>query len=244
MKEWITGRNPVYEVLAAGKRDIFQLKIASGAKVEGKLAEIIALAKKRKITPVMVQRFELDRLDENHQGVAAEVSGYSYCDLTDIEQKAEAAQEQLFILVLDTLQNPQNLGTLIRTAEAAGVHGIIIPLAHTVAVTPAVVHSSVGATEHMLICQMNLSQAFDELHDRGTWIVGLEGGPEATPIDVNKLTGNLAIVVGSEGEGLRKLTRQKCDELSALPMKGKIESLNAAVAGSIVIYLSRLQRDK
>ena len=122
------------------------------------------------------------------------------------------------------------------------MHGIVIPTARSAGVTPAVVHASVGATEHIPIVQMNLSQAMKLMHDAGGWIVGLEGGPEATDIDPKRLGGKLGIVVGSEGEGLRRLTRQDCDELARLPMIGKIESLNAAVAGSIVIYLSVLNR--
>ena len=238
MKEWITGRNAVYEVLIARRRDVFRLQIALGADVKFKLAEIVELAKKRKIEPVFVNRKQLDLLDENHQGVALEVSSYPYAELSDIVDQASEKNEPLFLLLLDIIQNPQNLGTLIRSAEAAGMHGIVIPLARSAGVTPAVVHASVGATEHMLVTQMNLAQAISELHDRDVWVIGLEGGSEAKMVDQKKLGGRLAIVVGSEGEGLRQLTRKQCDELIRLPMKGKIESLNAAVAGSIMIYLS------
>ncbi len=241
MKEWITGRNAVYEVLIARRRDVFRLQIAVGADVKDKLAEIIGLAQKRKLEPVFVNRKQLDLLDENHQGVALEVSSYPYTELSDIFNRASGRNEPLFILLLDIIQNPQNLGTLIRSAEAAGMHGIVIPLARSAGVTPAVVHASVGATEHMLIAQMNLSQAISELHDRDVWVIGLEGSSEAKMVEPEKLGGRLAIVVGSEGEGLRQLTRKQCDELIRLPMKGAVESLNAAVAGSIMIYLSFIE---
>lgn len=176
MKEWITGRNAVYEVLNAHHRDTFRLQIADGAKIEGTLADIVSLAKKRKMDIAMVPRKTLDRLDENHQGVALETAGYHYSDLTEILAAAKKKEEPLFILILDVIQNPQNLGTLIRTAAAAGMHGIIIPQAKAAGVTPAVVHASVGSTEHIRIAQMNLSQAIDILHEEGCWVIGLEGG--------------------------------------------------------------------
>ena len=242
MKEWITGRNPVYEVLAAHHRDTFQLKIADGAKVEGQLAKICDLAKKYRLPVTKVQRKQLDLLSENHQGVALETAPYRYSDIHEIIASSKKAGEPLFILLLDMIQNPQNLGTLIRTAAAVGMHGIIIPQAKAAGVTPAVVHASVGATEHIRIAQMNLSQAIDILHDEGLWIIGLEGGEGASPVQPKRLGGDLGIVVGNEGEGLRQLTRKACDELMALPMNGKVESLNAATAGSVMIYLAYLKR--
>ncbi len=241
MKEWITCRNAVYEVLAARRRDVFRLLVADSAEIKEKLAEIVELAGKRKLTPAFVRRKQLDSLNENHQGVALEVSGYPYADLPDIFSRADEKNEPLFVLLLDVLQNPQNLGTLIRSAEAAGIHGIVIPLARSAGVTPAVVHASVGATEHMLVASMNLGQAINELHDRDVWVVGLDGGADSKMVEPKRLGGKLAIVVGSEGDGLRNLTRRQCDEIIRLPMRGKIESLNAAVAGSIVIYLSYIE---
>lgn len=242
MREWITGRNPVYEVLTTRHRDSFRLMVAEGAKAEGTLEKIIELARKRRLEISLVSRKTLDKLGENHQGVALETAPYHYSDIGEILTAAKKKDEPLFILLLDVIQNPQNLGTLIRTAAAAGMHGIIIPQAKSAGVTPAVVHSSVGMTEHIRIAQMNLSQAMDILHEEGLWIVGLEGGEGAHMIEPKRLTGPLGIVVGSEGEGLRQLTRKQCDELIALPMAPGVESLNAATAGSIVIYLSYLQR--
>ena len=242
MKEWITGRNPVYEVLSAHHRDSFQLKIADGAKIEGQLAKICDLAKKYRLPVTKVSRKQLDQLSENHQGVALETAPYHYSDIHEIITSAQKKSEPLFILMLDMIQNPQNLGTLIRTAAAVGMHGIIIPQAKAAGVTPAVVHASVGATEHIRIAQMNLSQAIDILHEEGLWIIGMDGGEGANPIQPKRLGGNLAIVVGNEGKGLRQLTRKACDELMALPMNGQVESLNAATAGSVMIYLSYLKR--
>ena len=242
MKEWITGRNPVYEVLSAHHRDSFQLKIAEGAKIEGQLAKICDLAKKYRLPISKVQRKQLDLLSENHQGVALETAPYHYSDIHEILAAAKKGPDPLFILLLDMIQNPQNLGTLVRTAAAVGMDGIIIPQAKAAGVTPAVVHASVGATEHIRIAQMNLSQAIDILHDEGLWIVGMEGGEGSSPVQPKRLNGPLGIVVGNEGEGLRQLTRKACDELAALPMAGKIESLNAATAGSVMIYLAYMKR--
>ena len=142
--------------------------------------------------------------------------------------------------MLDSLQDPQNFGTLIRTAEALGVHGVVIPLARTVDVTPAVVNASSGASEHMLIAQANLSQTIDALKENDVWVVGLDQAGAEIEVGSRHLKGALALVVGSEGEGLHELTRKKCDIVLKLPMNGKIESLNAAVAGSVALYLAYL----
>jgi len=244
VKEWITGRNPVYEVLQARRRDVFRLQVARGVEEKGRLAEIIGLAAKRKLAVERVQRGQLDSLGENHQGVALEVSGYPYAGLADIFDRAQERQEPLFVLVLDVIQNPQNLGTLLRTAEAVGVHGVVLPLARAAGVTPAVVHASAGASEHLLVATVNLAQAIDELKEAGAWVMGLEGSPDATPVDKVRLDGPLGLVVGSEGEGMRPLVRKKCDGLISLPMRGKIESLNAAVAGSVILYTALQARHK
>lgn len=244
MKEWIVGRNPVFEVLRARRREVFRLLIAQGVEERGRVTEIQALAAKRKLQVLRVPRPQLDALGENHQGVALEASAYPYTAPADIIALAEKRQEPLFVLILDMLQNPQNLGTLMRTAEAAGVHGILLPLRRTAEITPTVVHASAGASEHMLVAQANLAMAIDELKEAGAWVVGLEGSPEALPVEQVPLERPLALVVGNEGEGMRDLVRKKCDYLLALPMRGKVESLNAAVAGSIVVYLALQRRRK
>lgn len=244
MKEWITGRNPVYEVLTARRRQVFRLWVAQGAEEKGKLADIIQLAANRKIKVDRVPRAQIDDLAENPQGVALETSAYSYSALADILELASARKEPLFVLLLDVIQNPQNLGTLLRTAEAVGVHGVVLPLRRSAEVTPAVVNASAGASEHLLVAQANLAQVIDELKEAGAWIVGLEGSEAARPVGQVRLDGPLGLVVGSEGEGMRDLVRKKCDNLVSLPMRGRIESLNAAVAGSVVLYLALQARQE
>jgi 23S rRNA (guanosine2251-2'-O)-methyltransferase len=244
MKEFIYGRNPVYETLRARRRDIFRLQVAEGVQDKGRLTEILDLAAKRKIPVERVPRARLDKLSESHQGVALEASTYPYMGLEDILENAKTCSEPLFVLILDTLQNPQNLGTIIRTAEAVGVHGVLIPTHRAVEITPAVVSASAGASEHMLVAQANLAQSILELKEANAWIVGLDESPEAKDPSEVRLDGALAMVVGSEGEGIRPLIRQSCDFLLRLPMQGQIESLNAAVAGSVALYLAYFARHK
>lgn len=238
MREIITGRNPVFEIFQAHRRQVFRLLVASGVEEKGRLNEIVSLAARYKIPVERVPRQRLDSLGEGHQGVAAEVSEYPFSTLPDILKLAHKREEPLLVLLLDMLQNPQNLGTLLRTGEAAGIHGVIIPFNRAASVTPAVVHASSGATEHLLVAQMNLAQAIDTLKAEGAWVVGLEGGPTSRPLTEAPLDGALALVVGNEGEGMRHLIRQKCDFLGLLPMRGRVDSLNAAVAGSIALYLA------
>lgn len=239
MKEWITGRNPVYETLRAQRRHCFRLLAAAGAEEKDRLADIFKLARERRLQIERVPRQQIDNLGgENPQGVALEASGYPYAAVVDILDLARQKGEPLFILVLDVIQNPQNLGVLLRSAEAAGMHGVLMPLARAAGVTPAVVSASAGASEHLLVAQANLAQGIEALKKAGAWVIGLEGSPEAQPVERLRLDGPLALVVGSEGEGLRALTRKSCDALLRLPMVGKIESLNAGVAGSIVVYLA------
>lgn len=244
MKEWIIGRNPVMEVLQAKRRQVFRLLFAAGLEDKGRILELRKMAQARKIPIETVPREKINALGENPQGVAAEVSGYPYVALNDILDNASRKNEDLFVLVLDVIQNPQNLGTLLRSAEAAGIHGVIIPQHRSAEITTAVVSASSGASEHMLVAQGNLVQAIEEFKKTGAWVVGLEGGEAAQPVDQIPLTGPIVLVVGNEGEGMRQLVRDSCDFLLALPMNGHIESLNAAVAGSIVIYLTLLEREK
>jgi 23S rRNA (guanosine2251-2'-O)-methyltransferase len=238
MREWITGRNPVYEVFMAQRRQPLSLMVATGVQEKGRLETILTLAASRKIPIARVPRARLDAMSDNHQGVALEASGYPYSALEDILDLAARRGEPLFVLALDLVQNPQNLGSLLRTAEVVGVHGVLIPLARAATVTPAVVNASAGASEHLLVAQANLAQAFARLKEAGAWVIGLEGGPQSQPISQVRLDGPLALVVGNEGEGLRALVRQSCDLLASLPMRGRIESLNAAVAGSVALYLA------
>jgi 23S rRNA (guanosine2251-2'-O)-methyltransferase len=244
MKEWLYGRNPVYETLIAGRRNVYSLRIAKGAQEKGRLADVVNLCRSRRIPVDFIPRQTLDSLDRNHQGIALQVSDYPYVGLEDILDQAAESNDPSFLLLLDTLQDPQNLGTLLRTAEAVGVHGVLIPLARTATITPAVVSSSSGASEHLLVCQVNLAQAIEILKENDTWVIGLDGGPQAQPADKVNLTGGLALVVGSEGNGMRRLVREKCDLLMRLPMRGNVESLNAAVAGSVALYLALAARNR
>src|SRR5687768_4705307 len=170
MKEFIYSRNAVYEALRAKRRDVFRIQVSEGAQEKGRLAEILKMAKDRRIPIEKVQRGRLDKVHQNHQGVVAEVSGYSYSDEVEILELASQKNEQPFILLLDSLNDPQNFGTLLRTAEAIGVHGVLIPLAHAVEVTPAVVNASSGASEHLLIGRANLAQAIEALKEAEVWI--------------------------------------------------------------------------
>jgi len=185
-----------------------------------------------------VERRQLDRIgDFKHQGVAAEVSQYPYVELEAILAEADQRQETPWLLMLDCLQDPQNFGALLRTAEIIGVHGVVIPKRRAVGITPAVVNSSAGATEHLLVAQVtNLVRTMETLKARGLWIVGLEDVPQAQPHYQSDLTMPLALVVGSEGRGIGRLVRETCDILIRLPMRGSISSLNVAVAGSIALY--------
>jgi 23S rRNA (guanosine2251-2'-O)-methyltransferase len=245
LKEWITGRNPVYEALRAKRRQAFRLLVAKGIKPEGQLPQILQIAQARRLPIEEVPRAQLDALANHHQGVALEASSYPYAALEDLLVYSQRQPEPPFFLLLDALQDPQNLGSLLRTAEAMGVHGVVFPSRQAAQITPAVVHASSGASEHLLIAQYNLAQAIERMKQLDIWIYGLDQAPSSkTPAELRFDVG-LALVVGNEGTGMRQLVRQSCDELLRLPMVGKIESLNAAVAGSIALYLvrqARLQR--
>lgn len=242
MKEWIYGRNPVYECLRASRRHIFNLLIAEGARVQGRLKDLIVLAEEKNLNMTFVPKDQLDHLDDHHQGVALEASGYPYVQLEDIFNLAEERNETLFMLMLDQIQDPQNFGTLIRSAEVFGLHGILIPPHRAAGITPAVVNVSSGASEHLYITQANLAQAADLVKEAGGWVFGLDMNSESRALDEVDLTGNLALVIGSEGSGLRRLVSDKCDMLVHIPMVGKLDSLNAAVAGSIALYAAFIQR--
>lgn len=232
------GRNAVYETLRAKRRRIYSLKLAEGVQPSPRLQEIQSLARAAKLNVQTVRRGELDGyVDGHHQGVALQAEEYPYAHMGQLLQRARDTGKPPFFLILDTLQDPQNFGTLLRTAEAVGVHGIIIPQRRTATVTPAVVNASSGATEHLLIAQHNLAQAIDELKQEDIWVIGLDGGPQSQPLRRLKLDMPIALVVGSEGEGMRRLVRESCDGLLRLPMQGQVESLNAATAGSVALYM-------
>jgi 23S rRNA (guanosine2251-2'-O)-methyltransferase len=245
VRETIYGRNVVCECLRAGRRKVYKLFLAQGVKETGLVAEVVALAHQAKVAVERVERAALDRIGAiSHQGVAAEVSAYPYADLGEILTQAEGRDEPPLLLLLDCLEDPQNLGTLLRTAEVVGVHGVVIPKRRAVGVTPAVANASAGAVEHIQVTRVtNLARTIGELKERGVWVVGLEDLPQARLYSQFDLSGPLALVIGSEGRGMRRLVLESCDVVLRLPMRGHIGSLNAAVAGSIALYEAWRQRE-
>jgi len=229
--ELIYGAHPVEELLRAGRRKVHRVLVSGSTR-----SSILEAAKQASIPVERVERSVLDSAGDRHQGVVAEVEPYPYSDLHSI---LEAVSTRALILILDQLQDPQNLGTLIRTADAVGVDGILIPKRGAAGVTPAVVSASSGASEHLRIARINLARAMEELKKSDVWIAGLENNTDARNIYTAELEPPLAIVVGAEGHGLRRLVRESCDYLVRIPMKGSVGSLNAAVAGSIALYESR-----
>lgn len=229
--ELIYGVHPVEEVLRAGRRRVHRVLVSGSAR-----PSILEAAKQASIPVERVERSVLDSAGDRHQGVVAEVEPYPYSDLHSI---LEAVNARPLILILDQLQDPQNLGTLIRTADAVGVDGILIPKRGAAGVTPAVVSASSGASEHQRIARTNLARAMEELKKSDVWIAGLENETDARDIYAAELEPPLAIVVGAEGHGLRRLVRESCDYLVRIPMRGSVGSLNAAVAGSIALYEAR-----
>lgn len=237
--EFLYGRNAVTEALRAKRRAVRRLLIAKGAKEAG-LKPVTDEAQRAKVLVAETPREQLDRLAQgaNHQGVVLEAASYPYTTLDDLLDAGREAPP--LYLVLDQLQDPQNVGTLLRSAEAVGVTGVIFPEHRAATITPAVVNASSGATEWLRIARVtNLTRTLKQLKDGGVWVAGLEGVPEAKPIGTVDLTGSLALVVGSEGGGISRLVRETCDYLVRLPMHGHVGSLNAAVAGSIALYAAR-----
>jgi 23S rRNA (guanosine2251-2'-O)-methyltransferase len=246
MREILYGRQPVRETLRARRRQIFRLFLAHGLRPTGIVSDILSLAQRKSISIQTVERRELVKLggEVNHQGLAAEVSGYPYLELTALLDPPRQAGTPPFLLLLDHIQDPQNLGSLLRTAEAAGVHGVVIPGRRAASVTPAAVRASAGAAEHVRVAQVaNLVRAMERLKADGMWFAGLEAGSNTQPYTQADLSGPLGLVIGSEGKGLARLVRETCDFLIRLPMDGQVESLNAAVAGGIALYEARRQRD-
>jgi len=238
MRETLYGRNAVRESLRAGRRQAYKLLLAEGVRQTDIVGQIVSLAGQSGVAVQRVERRKLDRLgDVHHQGVALETSRYPYSSLDDILALAQSRGEPPLLLLLDLLKDPQNVGSLVRTAEAVGVHGMVIQRRRAVGVTPAVVHTSAGAVEHVLVAQeTNLVRVIETLKERDVWVAGLEAARDAQFYHQADLSGALALVVGSEGQGLRRLVRERCDFLIQLPMLGRVASLNASVAGSVVLY--------
>ncbi|MGQ9841447.1 MAG: 23S rRNA (guanosine(2251)-2'-O)-methyltransferase RlmB [Anaerolineae bacterium] len=233
------GRRAVLEALRAGRRRIYQVYLEQGIGHSGMVAEIIAAAQARGCPVTDTLQPVLERLGPvNHHGVVAEAGPYPYVALEDL-LSVPGKGDPLY-LALDHLQDVQNLGTLLRTAEAMAVTGVLLPERRAAGLTPAAVNASAGAVEHLRVAMVaNLAQALEKLKKAGVWVVGLDLGPEAVPLDQADLSGPLALVVGAEGSGLSRLIRDRCDWLLAIPMYGQVASLNAAVAGSIALVAAR-----
>lgn len=239
MAEFIYGHWAVMECLRAGRRTADQLLLSETVEEKGVVADIIALAQKK---GVKIQRSPRRILDDlaaggNHQSTVLRVGQYPYADVEDMLSLAQQRGEKPFLLLLDLLKDPQNVGVLLRVADSVGVHGIIIQERRSVSVTPSVVNASSGAVEHLNVAQVtNLPTTMKDLKEQDVWLVGLEAGPDVPPIDKSDLNMSLGLVLGSEGEGMRRLVRETCDILLSLPMRGNLASLNVATAGSVALY--------
>lgn len=227
------------EALRAGRRSIDQLLVAETVEAKGLVAEILATAAEKGVPVRRVPRRIIDDLAQgaNHQNMALRTNGYPYASIDDVLALSSRREEKPFILILDLLKDPQNVGSLLRVADAVGVHGVVLQERRGVAVTPAVVNASSGAVEHLNIVQVtNLVNAMRDLKAQDVWMVGLDIGENVAPIDKTDLNMSIGLVLGSEGEGLRRLVRDTCDLLLALPMRGSVASLNVATTGAVALY--------
>ena len=239
----VEGRNSVLELLESGK-DINKIYITKGEK-HGSINKIIAKAKENGIIIVEKDKNQMRQMaqNENYQGVIAIVPPYEYCEIEDILEKAKMKNEDPFVLILDGIEDPHNLGSIIRTAETAGVHGIIIPKRRAACVNSTVNKVSAGAVQHMKIARVtNISDSIEKLKEAGLWICGTDINTN-TYYNEQDLTGPLGIVIGNEGSGISEKVKKNCDFLVKIPMKGKVNSLNASVSAGIVIYETLRQRE-
>ncbi|HBU92529.1 23S rRNA (guanosine(2251)-2'-O)-methyltransferase RlmB [Bacillus pumilus] len=233
--DYVIGKNAVIETLKSD-RELYKLWMAENT-VKGQAQQVIELAKKQNITIQYVPRKKLDQMvTGQHQGIVAQVAAYEYAELDDLYQIAEQRNEQPFFLILDEIEDPHNLGSIMRTADAVGAHGIVIPKRRAVGLTTTVAKASTGAIEHIPVAKVtNLSRALDEMKERGIWVAGTDTSAKQ---DYRQFDGTmpLALVIGSEGKGIGRLIKEKCDFLIKLPMAGKVTSLNASVAASLLMY--------
>ncbi|MBA4549356.1 23S rRNA (guanosine(2251)-2'-O)-methyltransferase RlmB [Thermoactinomyces intermedius] len=236
MIDWIYGKHAVLETLKSG-RPVEKILLAKNIN-KFSVNEIIEHAKKQNVPFQWVPRTRLDQLAEgnNHQGVVAQVAAFEYASLEDLFERAEQKQEAPFFLLLDSIEDPHNLGSILRSADASGVHGVIIPKRRAAGVTSVVAKTSAGAVQHVPVVRVtNLNRVADELKERGVWLVGSDGSAEQeyTRVDYKM---PVAMVIGNEGRGIHSLLKKKCDYLVKLPMRGKVSSLNASVAAGILMY--------
>ncbi|MDX8363096.1 23S rRNA (guanosine(2251)-2'-O)-methyltransferase RlmB [Cytobacillus sp. IB215316] len=234
-QEYIIGKNPVLEALKS-KREINKIWIAEGSQ-RGQMQQVAQLAKDKQVPVSFVPKKKIDQMiDGNHQGVIAQVAAYEYASLDDLYRKAEEKGEMPFFILLDEIEDPHNLGSIMRTADAVGAHGIIIPKRRAVGLTATVAKASTGAIEYIPVAKVtNLSRTIEELKENGIWIIGTDANGQD---DYRSIDGNmpLGLVIGSEGKGIGRLIKEKCDFLINLPMRGKVTSLNASVAAGLLMY--------
>lgn len=236
MQEKIEGRNPVLEALKAG-REIDKIMVPKGEK-NGSIIEILRLAREKKILVSEVDRARIEQLAETdgHQGVIAFCAAHTYASVEDILRRAEEKGEAPFIILCDRITDPHNLGSILRTANCAGAHGVIIPKHDSVSLNATVAKTSVGAVEFTPVAKVtNLGRTIDDLKKKNIWVAGADGSGEQNMYEAD-FSGGIALVIGSEGEGISRLVREKCDFLVRIPMKGEITSLNASVAAALLMY--------
>ena len=238
--DWIGGRNPVIEAIKSG-RTIEKILVADGMN-KASIGKILVMANEKKIPVQSVPRTKLDQLVEgNHQGVVAHLSAHTYGTMEDVYKRAKESGEPPFILILDGIEDPHNLGAIIRTAECAGVHGVIIPKRRAAGLTATVAKTAAGALEYVPVVKVgNLAQAMEKLKEEGFWIYGTAFSDQN--LFETELSGSVALVIGNEGSGLSKNVQAHCDALVSIPMVGKITSLNASVATAVAAYEVRRQR--
>lgn len=236
MSDWIVGRNPVIEAIRSG-RDIHKIWISEGSR-KGSMQEIVGLAKQNKIVIQYVPKQKLDQLaqGQTHQGVAASVASHDYVEFDSLVSRSLQGERYPFLVLLDELEDPHNLGSILRTADATGVDGVIIPKRRSVGLTSVVAKASAGAIEYVPVSRVtNLARAIDQLKEEGFWIVGSDASGQ-TDYREMKFDMPVALVIGSEGKGMSRLVKEKCDFLLRLPMEGRVSSLNASVAAGLLMY--------
>ncbi|PLX28892.1 MAG: 23S rRNA (guanosine(2251)-2'-O)-methyltransferase RlmB [Clostridiales bacterium] len=242
-KAYVEGRHPVEEALASG-RTIDKIYIAKGGK-SANVKKILDIAKEKKIPVSFVDRKKIDEMSESHahQGILAKVSAHSYLELDDLLDNIRESETPAFLILLDEIQDPHNLGSVLRTADASGVDAVIIPRRRSATLTPIVAKTSAGAVEYVPVCKVvNLVKTIEKLKENGVWVTGADMNGEKLYYDED-YKGNTALVIGNEGQGISRLVREKCDFLVRIPMEGKVNSLNASVSASILMYEVRRQRD-
>jgi 23S rRNA (guanosine2251-2'-O)-methyltransferase len=243
--EQVEGKRAVLETLR-GNRKAYELLVAEGIKSGGVVEEILSAAHRRRLPVNFLPRKEIDRLahSDNHQGVIIRVEPYRYSNLKRIRHSLEEMEQDPLMVILDGVTDPRNLGSVVRTSEAAGVDALLLPRSRSAPVTPAVFHTSAGAVENLAIATVpNLVSVMKELKKMGIWVVGADVRAEKSCFQTD-LTGPLALVMGSEGGGLHRLVRETCDILVNIPMFGKVASLNVSVAAAVILFEVLRQRQK